>query len=94
MTSCYYYTPCFTGQHIDPETGDPSGPFTKEPGVDTGSGVELPPTRTLGLSVLKYDDPLNRCVVRVPIHTLALQGWVPKTAGEVLWDYPGLPGVI
>jgi hypothetical protein len=94
MTFAYYYTPCFVGQHPDPETGDPSGEIAKEPGMDQGDGTELIPTRPLGLAAIKYDDPLTRCVVRVPVHTPAFPGWVPKTPEEVLADYPGLPGVI
>jgi hypothetical protein len=96
MTYAYYYTPCFVGQHLDPETGDPAGDVVMEPGMDQGGevGIEFIPERPSGLGILKYDDPLTRCVVKVPVHTLTFPGWVPKTAGEILADYPGLPGVI
>jgi hypothetical protein len=94
MTFAYYYTPCFTGQTTDPDSGDPVGPPFKVPGADFGEGTVEVAHTPAGMVPLIYDDPNTRCVVRVPATTNALMGWVSKTSGEVLADYPGLNGVI
>jgi hypothetical protein len=94
MAFAYYYTPCFIGERPDPDTGEPDGSPVKEPGMDPGEGTEPVPFMPSGVGILKWDDPLTRCVVRVPFHTSVYPGWVPKTSGEVLADYPGLNGVI
>ncbi|MDB4278955.1 hypothetical protein N9917_05075 [Deltaproteobacteria bacterium] len=98
MNFAYYYTPCFAGNKPDdvhPDTGTvyPGG-YTKEPGVDLGEGTVLSGGLPPGMSVLKYDDDLTRCVVKLNAVVPPLFGWVPKTSVEVLSDYPGLPGVI
>lgn len=94
----YYYTPCFAGNRPDAVNPDTSevfpGGWTKEPGIDTGGGAELPAAQPPGMSVLKYDDGLTRCVVKLRDFVPPLVGWTEKTSAEVLIDYPGLPGVI
>ena len=87
MTYSYFYTPCFEGS---PEESVP--PVTL-PGQDSGSGTEFLQA-VPGMTILKYDDSPLRCVLRVPFGTYARPGWVLKTSGEVLADYPGLPGVV
>jgi hypothetical protein len=98
MNYGYYYTPCFDGNKpddTDPDTGIvyPGSP-TKEPGVDLGAGTVLSGGLPSGMTVLKYDDDLTRCVVKLNAVVPPLVSWVEKTSGEVLADYPGLPGVI
>ena len=90
----YFYTPCYNGPPIDSVTGLPSEGTTKEPGQDTGTGTEYVSPQPHGSTVLKYDDGLMRCVVRLLNTSAERPGWILKTSGEVLADYPGLPGVI
>ncbi|MDB4278135.1 hypothetical protein N9917_00895 [Deltaproteobacteria bacterium] len=92
MTFSYYYTPCFSGPVPD-ENGDPTDTLVKMPGIDTGSGVEYMGEALVGTTILKYDDAETRCVVKASSSTDA-PGWAPKSTGQVLTDYPGLPGVV
>jgi hypothetical protein len=80
-TPLYFYTPLY------------SEADNAQPGVDTGSGVEDIEDMPISMNVLKYDEGLDRCVIKVPYGTVRRYGWLPKHAGEVLADYPDLPGV-
>jgi hypothetical protein len=94
MAYRYYYTPHYSGPALD-DAGDPI-PDTSvtAPGQDTGSGAEYAPSMPATGQALKYDVGASRCVVRLREDVPPLAGWVQKTSGDVLTDYPGLPGVL
>jgi hypothetical protein len=93
MAYRYFYAPCYDGPPLD-VTGSPTAGTTKEPGKNTGAGTVFVFDQPHGMVILQYDDPLSRCVVRLVDTSPQLPGWVNKTSGEVLADYPGLPGVV
>jgi len=85
--SSYYYADAYI---------EPDG--TTAPGKDTGGGLEsgldaIGP----GVKALTLDEGQSPARFVLQLHddyNTPAPGWVQKTSGEVLADYPGLPGVI